>query len=92
MDPKRLAKYSKVTMSATAAEQHARRVVGTEMPKGLKKYLEEELFPRFGVKVRNGVSLSTARRWMRREGFTYKRYAKNVYVKYIPERTSWSLC
>ncbi|KAK4704019.1 hypothetical protein P7C70_g2193, partial [Phenoliferia sp. Uapishka_3] len=80
MDPKTLAKYSQVTMSAAAAEQRARRLVATDMPVGLKRYIEEELFPRFGVKVRGGVSLSTARRWMRREGFTYKRYAKGVYV------------
>jgi hypothetical protein len=49
------------------------------MPRGLKQYLEHELFPRVHLKVGRGISLSTARRWLHREGFRYTTFKKGLY-------------
>ncbi|KAG2337025.1 hypothetical protein BDR05DRAFT_952948 [Suillus weaverae] len=54
-------------------------MVDEEMLKGLKKYLELELFPRIHMKVACGVSLSTARHWMRSKGFRYISHKKGLY-------------
>ncbi|KAJ7927063.1 hypothetical protein B0H13DRAFT_1544875, partial [Mycena leptocephala] len=45
----------------------------------LKKYIELELFPRIAFKVDRGVSLRTARRLLRREGFVYTEHKKGLY-------------
>jgi hypothetical protein len=49
------------------------------MPRGLKQYMEVELFPRIHLKVGKGVSLSTARRWLHHEGFQYIGHKKGLY-------------
>jgi len=41
--------------------------------------LELELFPRIHLKVGRGVSLRTARRWLRHEGFHYSSHKKGLY-------------
>ena len=46
MDLKKLAEFSKDNMVTPAAEKYLRQVVESEMPCGLKKYLDIELFPR----------------------------------------------
>ena len=69
MDPAKLALFSEKKLIPSAADAYLRHIVREEMPKGLKQYMELVLFPRIQLKVRRGVSLSTARRWMRREGF-----------------------
>ena len=47
--------------------------------KGLKQYLELQLFPRMQMKVVRGVSLRTARRWLHREGFRFTEHRKVLY-------------
>ena len=47
-----------------------------EMPKALKRHLELEIFPRIHMKVGRDISVSTAHRWMHREGFQYMAYKK----------------
>jgi hypothetical protein len=54
-------------------------IVDKEMPLGLKKYMELELFPRIHMKVGKGISISTARRWLQREGFKYMQHKKAIY-------------
>lgn len=79
MDPVKLAQYSKMEMVPAAATKYAEDIVNNEIPKGIKKYLELELFPRIHLKAVKGVSLNTARRWLRAEGFRYTQYKKAIY-------------
>ena len=81
MNPRLLAQYSEGTMAKAAGEAYARKIAEDEMPAGLAKYVGEEVFPRFGFRVKGGVKPKTARRWMLKAGFTYQRYAKGVYVE-----------
>ncbi|KAJ6583707.1 hypothetical protein B0H10DRAFT_1654173, partial [Mycena sp. CBHHK59/15] len=69
MDPEKLVKYSKSTMVTEEMKRFVQNAVENEMPRGLKKYLDVELFPRIGYKVARGVSLATARRWLHEQGF-----------------------
>jgi hypothetical protein len=79
MNPSKLAEFSKQKMVPDAAEKYLRHIVNIEMPQGLKKYLELELFPRIQLQVRKGVSLSTARRILHSEGFRYTQHKKGLY-------------
>lgn len=79
MDPEKLALFTKEKLIPPVAEAYLRQVIAKEMPEGLKKYMEVVLFPRIHLKVGRGVSLSTARRWMHREGFRYLSYKKGLY-------------
>jgi hypothetical protein len=45
INPEKLAEFSKNNMVNAASEKYLRNVVNNEMPQGLKKYLEVELFP-----------------------------------------------
>jgi hypothetical protein len=49
------------------------------MPCGLKQYTEVELFPRIHLKIGRGISLATACRWLRIEGFRYISHKKGLY-------------
>ncbi|KAG2031714.1 hypothetical protein BDR03DRAFT_994603 [Suillus americanus] len=71
MDPQKLAKFTNNELLHTEATKYLEGLVQTEMPQGLKRYIELELFPRIHMKVGRGVSLSTARRWLRLEGFRW---------------------
>jgi len=79
MDAPRLADFSKNRLVPAEAEKYLRSVVQDEMPRGLKRYMELALFPRIHLKVGKGISLATARRWLRREGFRYTSYKKGLY-------------
>lgn len=79
MNPGKLVEFSKQTLVSSAANQYLRQVVRDEMPRGLKRYMEYELFPRIHLKAGKGISLRTARRWMHKEGFRYISYAKGLY-------------
>jgi len=80
MTPTLLAQYSAGTMAPATAKEYAREIAEQEMPKGLSKYVTEEIFPRFGTKVQGGIKPRTARRWMYREGFRYMKHQKGIYV------------
>ena len=41
--------------------------------------MELDLFPHIHLKVGKGISLATARRWLRHEGFRYTSYKKGLY-------------
>lgn len=79
MNPSKLAQFTKKELVPSAAEKYLRQIVRDEMPRGLKRYMEYELFPRIHLKVGKGISLSTARRWMHKAGFRYISYAKGLY-------------
>ena len=60
MNPQKLAAFTKNEMIPAEAEKHSYHIVDKEMPEGLKKYLELELFPQVHLKVGKGISISTA--------------------------------
>ncbi|KAJ7127915.1 hypothetical protein C8R44DRAFT_911203 [Mycena epipterygia] len=78
MDPKKLAEFSSGKLIPEAAKKYAQDVIRDEMPRGLKKYMEAELLPRLQLQVRKGISLSTARRWLHKEGFQYIGHKKDA--------------
>ncbi|KAH9913281.1 uncharacterized protein B0H18DRAFT_888533, partial [Fomitopsis serialis] len=80
MDPAKLAEFSQQTMVPAAAEAYAKQIVKQEIPQGLKRYLELELFPRIHFKPGRGISLRTARRWLHREGFRFMEHKKASWV------------
>lgn len=79
MDPKKLSAFTKNKLLPDEAKKYLHHVVEKEMPAGLKKYLEVELFPRIQMKVGRGISLRTARRWLHKEGFRYTAHKKALY-------------
>jgi predicted transcriptional regulator len=79
MDPGKLAEFSKTNLVSTAAKQYLQHLTTHEMPAGLKRYMEIELFPRVHLKVGKGISLRTARRWLHHEGFRYIEHKKSLY-------------
>lgn len=56
--------FSKDRLIPSEAEKYLHALVDDEMPCGLKKYLELELFSRIHLKVGHGISLATACRWL----------------------------
>ncbi|KAJ7920054.1 hypothetical protein B0H13DRAFT_2319833 [Mycena leptocephala] len=54
MDPEKLVEFSQQKMVPAAADKYLRKITEEEMPAGLKKYMEVELFPRMSFKVGPG--------------------------------------
>jgi hypothetical protein len=79
MNPQKLQDFTNNKLLPEEAEKYCKQLVNKEMPKGLKRYMELELFPRVHMKVGKGISLSTARRWLMREGFRYTQHKKAIY-------------
>ena len=79
MNPEKLTEFSQNKLVPEVAAQYAHRVADVEVPQGLKKYMEVELFPRIHLKPGKGVSLCTARRWLHREGFKFTEHKKSLY-------------
>jgi len=79
MDPKKLAQYTQANVITSEAEKYLRHVVDEEMPTGLKKYLEVEMFPRIGLKVGRSITLQTARNWLHHYGWKYMQHKKALY-------------
>ena len=48
-------------MLLAEATKYCQEICDKEMPQGLKKYMELELFPRIHMKVGKGISVSTER-------------------------------
>ncbi|KIL57128.1 hypothetical protein M378DRAFT_1031360 [Amanita muscaria Koide BX008] len=51
MDPQKLSAFTKEKLLPDEAKKYLHRIVEEEMPAGLKKYLEVELFPRIQMKL-----------------------------------------
>ncbi|KAJ7637857.1 hypothetical protein B0H17DRAFT_1277772 [Mycena rosella] len=79
MNPEKLVEYSKAKLVTDEMKQFIQNAVNKEMPRGLKKYLEVELFPRIGYKVVRGISLTTARQWLHDQGFEYTEVKKGLF-------------
>jgi hypothetical protein len=78
MNPQKLSDFTKNKLLPDEAKKYLHNIIETEMPAGLKKYLELELFPRIQMKVSKGISLRTARRWLHKEGFKYTAHKKGT--------------
>ncbi|KAJ6484122.1 hypothetical protein C8R45DRAFT_1099271 [Mycena sanguinolenta] len=68
MDPAKLVESSEQKMVPAAADKYLRKITEEEMPAGVKKYMEVELFPRMAFKVGRGISLRMARRLLQQGG------------------------
>ncbi|KAJ6455016.1 hypothetical protein C8R45DRAFT_1111672 [Mycena sanguinolenta] len=79
MEPAKLVEFSKQKMVPATADKYLRKITEEEMPAGLKKYMEVELFPQMAFKVGRGVSLRTARRLLQQGGFAYRKHKKGLY-------------
>ena len=79
IDLVKLANFTAQKMVPTAAKAYGTNLTSDELPKGLKRYLELELFPRIHTKATQGVSIRTARRWLHREGFRFTEHRKALY-------------
>ena len=79
MDPGKLAEFTLGKLVPEAARQYLEHITTKEMPHGLKRYMEYELFPRIHLRIGRGISLSTARRWLHKEGFRYISNQKGLY-------------
>jgi len=60
MNPEKLVQFSKEKMVPAAVKQYLEHITDIEMPQGLKKYMELELFPRLQLKPAKGISVTTA--------------------------------
>jgi hypothetical protein len=78
-NPQKLSDFTKNKLLPDEAKKYLHNIVETEMPTGLKRYLELELFPCIQMKVSMGISLQTARRWLHKEGFKYMAHKKGLY-------------
>lgn len=79
VDPEKLVEFTKGTLLPDMAKKFAENVLNNEMPKGLKRYMELELFPRIHMKVGQGISLHSARRWLQKAGFKFISHKKGLY-------------
>ena len=79
LNPAKLVAFTWDELIPAKAEKYAHQIIDKEVPVGLKKYLEVELFPCIHLKVGNGISLSTAHWWLHWEGFRYMKYKKGLY-------------
>ena len=79
MDPSKLNRFTQNKLVPQIADKYLRHIVQDEMPQGLKKYMDLELFPRIHLKVGCGISLATARRWLHADGFKYTTHKKGLY-------------
>ncbi|KAG1781318.1 hypothetical protein EV702DRAFT_963062 [Suillus placidus] len=69
MDPEKLMRFTENQLIPSAADKYLQQIVHDEMPRGLKWYMEDELFPRIHLKAGRSISLSTARQWLHSKGF-----------------------
>ncbi|KAI0788716.1 hypothetical protein C8Q75DRAFT_767684 [Abortiporus biennis] len=80
MDPKKLANLTMNKLVPEVAKPYLKHLVEEEMPKGLKKYVELELFPRIHYRAgTKGIVLRTAQWWLHKYGFYYTDYRKGTY-------------
>ncbi|KAF7325461.1 hypothetical protein MKEN_00394400 [Mycena kentingensis (nom. inval.)] len=80
MDPGKLKKLVNNELDPKTAKEYAKEITETEMPVGLREYVEKTLLPRLQLKrTGHGFSLSTMCRVLAREGFTYTLHKKAVY-------------
>ena len=71
MNPGKLHQFVNNQLLPDEAKKYACTVIEEEMPRGLKQYIELELFPRIHFSIKKSISLSAVRGLMLTEGFAY---------------------
>jgi hypothetical protein len=66
----KLAQFTWKVLILSATDKYPKHIVNEEIPKGLKQYLEYELFPCIQLKVACGISLSTVCHWSHLKAFS----------------------
>ena len=79
MNPEKLQEFTNKTMLPVEAAKYCQEICDKEMPQGLKKYMELELFPHIHIKVGKGISVSMACQWLQCERFKYTLHKKAIY-------------
>ncbi|KAK2460090.1 hypothetical protein APHAL10511_007888 [Amanita phalloides] len=80
MNPQNLSEYMKNKLIPNVVNKYLQHIISTEMPAGLKKYIELEIImPWVQLKVAKGISLRTAQWWLQKEGFKYTVHKKALY-------------
>jgi hypothetical protein len=74
-----MVEFMKGTLLPDLAKRFAENTLNNEMPKGLKWYMELELFPRIHMKVGQGISLHSTCHWLQKEGFKFISHKKGLY-------------
>ena len=70
VDPAKIAKFTETNSIPLAAEKYIHHLVDEEMPRGLKQYMDLELFPHIQYRnIKKRISLETAHRFMHKHGF-----------------------
>jgi len=64
MNPQKLQAFMNNNLLPEEAEKYCKQLINKEMSKGLKKYMELELFPQVHMEISKGISLSTAHQWL----------------------------
>ncbi|KAF7308048.1 hypothetical protein MKEN_01167100 [Mycena kentingensis (nom. inval.)] len=80
-DPAQLAEFFKTRFVTPQTQAFLRNLVEDEIPRALRAYVQNTLFPRIGVKtgLKQTISLSTAREWMAKFGWKYQEHKKALY-------------
>lgn len=79
MNSAKLAEFSAKKMVPATAKEYLRHIMEEEMPCGLKRYMELELFPQIQQKVKKGATIKTACQFLLKEGFCYVKHKKGLY-------------
>ena len=79
MNPQKLKDFTNQKLLPVEAAKYCQEICDKEMPQGLRKYMEIELFPRIHMKVGKGMSISTTCWWLQWEGFKYTTHKKAIY-------------
>lgn len=79
VNPTKLQEFTNQTMLPDEAAKYCQQICDKEMPSGLKKYMEVELFPHICMKVGKGIAISTAHWWLHAEGCKYTLHKKAIY-------------
>lgn len=79
MDPLKLQEFSTEQLVPEVAKEYLKNILDKEMPEGLKRFCEVELFPRIHLKPARGWSISTCRQVLLDYGFRYTEHAKGLY-------------
>ncbi|KAH8916759.1 hypothetical protein BT69DRAFT_1302483 [Atractiella rhizophila] len=84
MDPTKIRNYTLSTLIPQENHKYAQMELEQQMPKGLKHYIEISVFPHIQYKPgKRGIALSTACRWLKREGFKWTNYKKGLYIELV---------
>ncbi|KAH9037972.1 hypothetical protein EDB83DRAFT_2524536 [Lactarius deliciosus] len=78
IDPSKLQMLLRQQLPFAEAETYMQRILGEEIPQGLKDHFESVILPRLHLQS-NGISLSTIHRMMIEDGFAFTIHKKAIF-------------